>query len=82
VSNQAANVPVILRDDSGVILGTAAINLAGGGHTSFMLADNYPVVANRRGSVEFRTPAGTQISAIGIRAKKGGSLTTIPVLVK
>lgn len=82
VSNQAARVPVILRDDSGVILGTAFINLAGRGHTSFMLADSYAVVANRRGSVEFRTPAGTQISSIGIRAKKGGSLTTIPVLVK
>jgi Ice-binding-like len=82
VSNQAGNVPVILRDDTGVILSTATINLAGLGHTSFMLADNYAVVAGRRGSVEFRTPAGTQISAIGIRATKAGALTTIPVLVK
>ncbi len=82
VSNQAAAVPVILRNDAGVILGTSTINLAGLGHTSFMLADNYPIVADKRGSVEFRTPAGTQISAVGIRATTAGALTTIPVLVK
>jgi hypothetical protein len=81
-SNQAASVPVILRNDAGVIVGTATINLAGLGHTSFMLGDNFTVVAGKRGSVEFRTPAGTQISAIGIRATKASALTTIPVLVK
>ena len=82
VSDQAVNVPVILRDDTGVILGTVAIHLAALGHTSFMLADNYAAVAGKRGSVEFDTPAGAQISAIGIRAKPAGTLTTIPVLVK
>jgi len=82
VSNHATSVPVILRDDAGVILGTAAIHLAAFGHTSFMLADNYTALAGRRGTVEFDTPAGTQISAIGIRATTARALTTIPVLVK
>jgi hypothetical protein len=82
VSSQAANVPVIIRDDTGATLGTATIDLAALGHTSFMLATGYPFVTGKRGTVEFDTPAGTQICALGIRATAAGALTTIPVLVK
>jgi hypothetical protein len=82
VSNQPANVPVIIRDDTGATLGTATIDLAEFGHTSFMLASRYAFVAGKRGTVEFDTPAGAQISALGIRATAAGALTTIPVLAK
>jgi hypothetical protein len=82
VSSQAANVHVIIRDDTGASLGTATIDLAALGHTSFMLATSYPFVAGKRGTAEFDTPAGTQICALGIRATAAGALTTIPVLVK
>ena len=82
VSNQAANVPVIIRDDTGASLGTATIDLAALGHTSFMLATRYAFVAGKRGTVEFDTPAGAQITALGIRATGAGALTTIPVLAK
>jgi hypothetical protein len=82
VSNQAANVPVVLRDDTGAQLGTATINLAAHGHTSFILANKYASVAGKRGTVEFRTPAGAQISVLGLRATPTGAVTTIPVLAK
>jgi hypothetical protein len=82
VSNQAANVPVVLRDDTGASLGTAAINLAARGHTSFILATSYAFVAGKRGTVEFDTPAGAQISVLGLRATPTGAVTTIPVLAK
>jgi hypothetical protein len=82
VSNQAANVPVIIRDDTGATLGTATIDLPALGHTSFMLATSYAFVAGKRGTVEFDTPAGAEISALGIRATAAAALTTIPVLVK
>jgi hypothetical protein len=82
VSNQAANVPVVLRDAAMATLGTAAINLAAHGHTSFILANSYASVAGKRGTVEFDTPAGAQISALGLRATPTGAVTTIPVLVK
>jgi hypothetical protein len=36
ISNQAANVTVVLRDDTGTSLGQATINLATRGHTSVM----------------------------------------------
>jgi hypothetical protein len=79
VSNQAQTVPVVLRDDTGASLGTATINVAARGHASFMLTDNYAAVAGKRGTVEFDTPAGTQISALGLRASPTGAVTTIPV---
>ena len=82
VSQQAVSVPVILRDDTGTNLGTARINLAPLGHTAFILADRYPSVAAKRGTVEFDTPTGAQISALGLRGTASGAVTTIPVLAK
>ena len=82
VSATAASVPVTVLDDTGATLATGTIPLAANGHTSFMLTDNtlgFPVTAGERGTVEFRTPAGGRISAVGIRAVKS-VLTTIPVL--
>jgi hypothetical protein len=39
------------------------------------------VTAGKRGTIEFQTPGGGQISALGIRAA-GSVITTIPVLAK
>jgi hypothetical protein len=82
VSQQAVSVPVILRDDTGTNLGTATIDLAPLGHTAFILADRYPSVAEKRGTIEFDTPTGAQISALGLRGTPSGAVTTIPVLAK
>jgi hypothetical protein len=81
LSKQPATIPVVLRDATGASLGTAApIQLAAYAHTSFMLATNYPAVANKFGAMELDTPAGGQISALGIRAAPDGAITTVPVL--
>jgi len=82
VAASAATVTAKIYDDAGVLLQTASINLAGRGHTSFLLPDSYSVTANKRGMVEFVVPAGGKINAVGLRAKGDGTLTTIPVLVK
>ncbi|MEQ1885239.1 MAG: hypothetical protein ABL967_09275 [Bryobacteraceae bacterium] len=79
ISDQAATVNVIIRDDAGAQIATATINLPARGHASFMLKDQYPATANRRGTVQFQTPGGGQISVIGLRAN-GPALTTLPVL--
>ena len=47
-----------------------------------MLPDSYAVTASKRGMAEFAVPQGGKISAIGLRAKSDGTLTTIPVLTK
>jgi len=63
---------------------TSTISLAGNGHTSFVLSDpvnGFQVTANKRGTIEFDTPVGGQISVLGIRfTPPNNALTTIPAL--
>lgn len=85
VSTQAATIPVVIRDDSGAVIGPpgAAVALGGKGHTSFVLTSQYPMTANLRGTIEFDTPPDGQISVLGIRTTPLGpsnTLTTIPAL--
>jgi len=86
LTNQAVTVPVILLDDAGASLGTSSLSLPAYGHESFMLADPdfgyYPVTAGKRGTMEFDTPPGGQISTMGISAAPGGAITNIPVVAK
>ena len=80
---QAANVPVIIRDDTGTQIGSSTtISLSALGHTSFMLdppPPGFPVTKGKRGTIEFDTPPGGQLSVLGLRAN-GPALTTLPVL--
>ena len=83
ISAQGASIPVVIRDDNGVQIGLpgAAMALLGSGHTSFELASQYPITANKRGTIEFDTPPGGRISVLGIRTTPlpvGSALTTIP----
>ena len=83
VSLQAINIPVIVRDDSGAQIATDTLNLAANGHLAFTLAtDKYPATAYHRGTIEFDTPAGAQIGALGIRIPVAHTFTTLPALVK
>ena len=84
VASTAASVPVTVLDDTGATLTIGTIPLAAKGHASFMLTDSthgFPVTAGKRSTVEFQTPVGVRISALGIRAA-GSVITTIPVLAK
>ncbi|MEQ1949479.1 MAG: hypothetical protein ABL995_19975, partial [Bryobacteraceae bacterium] len=82
VATTGATVTAKIYDDAGTLLQTASVNLAGRGHTSFLLPSTYSATANKRGMVEFVVPAGGKINAVGLRAKSDGTLTTIPVLVR
>ncbi|MEO8049724.1 MAG: BACON domain-containing carbohydrate-binding protein [Acidobacteriota bacterium] len=83
VSAQAAVIPVIIRDDAGAVVSApgTTISLGGSGHTSFVLSTQYAVTADKRGTIEFDTPAGGQISVLGLRfTPPNNALTTIPAL--
>jgi hypothetical protein len=86
ISAEAANIPVVIRDDAGAVIGSpgASISLAAKGHTSFVLSDptlGFPVTANKRGTIEFDTPPDGQISVLGLRfTPPNNALTTIPAL--
>jgi hypothetical protein len=81
-SNQAGNVQTTVRDDTGAVLATDSIKLAGSGHLSFALSDRYPAAAQHRGTIQFQTPANGQIGVLGIRAATSGAYTTIPAVTK
>jgi YD repeat-containing protein len=82
ISAATANIPVVIHTDSGALVTSGSIALAANGHTSFVLSDpvhGFPLTANIRGTIEFDTPPGGQISVLGIRYT-AGTLTTIPAL--
>ena len=79
VAAQAASIPIIIRDDTGAQIASGSIPLAADGHTAFTLADQYPGTAGKRGTVEFFTPPGGQISVMALRAN-GSAFTPIPVI--
>ena len=86
VSAQNAVIPVIIRDDAGNVISSpgTTISLGGNGHTAFVLSDpvlGFPITANKRGTIEFDTPAGGRISVLGLRfTPPNNALTTIPAL--
>ncbi|MGZ5545315.1 MAG: hypothetical protein ACXWIU_11620, partial [Limisphaerales bacterium] len=77
---------VVIRDDTGAEIGIpgATMSLAGNGHTSFLLSDpvqGFPVTSGKRGTIEFDTPAGGQISVMAIRfTPLDNHFTSIPAL--
>ncbi len=85
VSTGQVNIPVTVRDDTGAQIKTDTLNLARNGHLAFTLAtQKYPETTNIRGTIEFDTPAGAQIGALGIRMPTGPAhtYTTLPALAK
>jgi hypothetical protein len=85
-SSQTATIPAVVRNDAGQQIAAGSLVVAAHGHTSFMLTDTghggYAQTADKRGTIEFDTPSGGQISVLGIRATGAGIITTIPALAK
>jgi hypothetical protein len=74
-------IGVVIRDDSGTVIETTTLVIIPGDHRSFVLPTQYPVTANIRGTIEFDTPMGGQISVLGLRfTPPNNALTTIPAL--
>ena len=89
VMPQAADIPVIIRNENGALMVTqkTGISLDGNGHFQFVLADpanGFPETANIRGTIEFDAPPnGGQISVLGLRfTPPNNALTTIPAMAQ
>jgi len=82
VPSQQGTINIVIRDDNGFVLQSNTVTLAALAHTSFSLADRFPIAGQRRGTVEFQTPAGGQISVIGLRFSPTNAFTTIPPIAK
>jgi hypothetical protein len=82
VSPLPLTIPVLFRNAAGTLVFATMITLPANGHTSFVLGTQYPTTANIRGTVEFQTPTGAQISVLGIRTPPTFTFTTLPPLAK
>jgi hypothetical protein len=71
-----ATVFLLIRDQGGNQLAVDALQIVAGGHTSFLLADKYSVVAGQSGTVEFSSTES--VAALGLMFNDTGALTTIP----
>jgi sugar lactone lactonase YvrE len=84
LSSAQTGVSLIVRDNSGAQIGTGQMTLPAMGHESFMLQqglDGLSVTAGKRGTIEFDTASGGQVSVLGLRAN-GNAITSLPVLTK
>jgi hypothetical protein len=81
LSAQAANIAFVLRNDAGAQIGNGSISLAALGHSAFTLLVQYPATAGTRGTMEFFTPQGGQISVMALRSN-GGAFTPVPVIAR
>jgi len=80
VTNQAAQIPYAILDRSGALpLDFGTITLPPMGHTAFRLDQQSGITANQTGTVRFTTPAGGQISVLGVLFNPTLAVTTIPV---
>jgi hypothetical protein len=83
VSAQGVNTALTIRGDTGAAILTDTITVPAMGHTSFNLLDRYAsMTAQRRGTLEFRTPAAGQISVLGLRFNATGAFSTIPAIAE
>jgi len=74
-----------LLSSSGGTIASDTIALSANGHYAFTLvSDRYPGTAGIRGTIQFDTPAGAQIGALGIRIPSvaAHTYTTLPALAK
>jgi hypothetical protein len=81
-SAQPATVNVVIRNDSGAQISTQSIALPALGHTSFLLATQYGMTANLRGTLEFDPPSNGQITVLGLSFNPASAFTSVPPLVK
>lgn len=77
----ASSLPVTMQfvDENGVGLFSDTVNLPAGGHTSFLLTDRYPQLADKRGTIQFFAQNGALqgLTVVGLRVNPQGPITTI-----
>jgi hypothetical protein len=82
LASQTANIGVVIRDGTGLILQSTTITVPPLGHLDFAVPTNFPTTAGRLGTVEFQVPIGGQISVLGLRFDPAAAFSTIPLMVK
>jgi hypothetical protein len=72
-------VGVEIRDESGTVIFSGTRTIGKYSHTTFVLADEYPVTAGKRGLVALKAGKGS-LAALGLRFSPEGAFTSFPAL--
>jgi hypothetical protein len=80
LSTSTASVTATMWDDSGSLLGTQIITIAGNGHTAFVLPNQLALTTGRRGIVKFQSSASGGITGLGLRFSPFGTFTSVPTM--
>jgi virginiamycin B lyase len=80
LSTSSASITATMWDDSGNLLGTQIITIAGSGHTAFVLPAQLALTAGKRGIVRFQSSASGGLTGLGLRFSPFGTFTSVPTM--
>jgi hypothetical protein len=80
LSTASAGVTATIWDDSGNPLGAQTLTIGGSGHTAFVLPNQLPLTAGKRGIVRFQSAAAGGIAGLGLRFSPFGTFTSVPTM--
>ena len=78
----ARTFAVVVRDETGLEVGSESVALGPHGHTSFSLETRFMSTVARRGIVEFIGADPGEFSVLGLRFHSRGAFTTMPAMGK
>jgi hypothetical protein len=81
LSTSSATITATMWDDSGTLLGSQGITVAGSGHTSFELPNRLPLTAAKRGVVRFQSNVAGGLAGLGLRFSPFGTFTSVPTML-
>jgi hypothetical protein len=80
VSAESANITATVWDDTGNRLGTHVLTLVRNGHTSFVLPNQIPSTAGKRGILRLEGGSATALAGLGLRFSPFGTFTSVPTM--
>ena len=77
---RAYGLLAVVRDEAGQWIETRQYPLQPGRHTAFMLADEIPATAGRRGTIEIRAATSGPVSGVSLRVSAQETFVVLPAV--
>lgn len=80
LSSTPSTVTATIWDESGTLLGAPTFQIAGNGHTSFVLPTQFTMTLGRRGIVRFQSSGTGGLDGLGLRFSPFNTFTSVPTM--
>jgi hypothetical protein len=80
LSTSEVSVTATMWDANGNQIGIQTITIAGSGHTSFVLPNQFPATVGLLGIMQFQSNASGGIAGLGLRFSPFGTFTSVPTM--